>query len=56
MKKPDIRGLISDGLLISGAVLVSAALWRISPELGMFTAGCFCIGFGVLVARGGTEE
>ena len=55
-KKPDIRGLISDGLLIVGAVLISAACWQYSPRTGMCVAGVFCMVFGALVARGGTEE
>lgn len=54
-KKPNRREIFSDVLMLTGAVLLSVGIGMIDFEGGVIAAGILCTGYGVLVARGGTE-
>lgn len=54
-KKPDRRERMSDGLMVSGAALVSVGIGMLSVAAGIIAAGVLAMVYGVLIARGGEK-
>lgn len=53
--KPDRREILSDCLMVAGAVLLCVGIGLIDREAGIIAAGVISIIYGGLIARGGSE-